>query len=170
MATKSAYFANTIFVFIGDHGVAGNANGVYPSLWTTQRLTDHHVPLLFYAPGLLAPQRRSEVVSQIDVMPTIAGLLHRTYQNRTLGRDLLDPRLKNHFAFITNAADRIGVVTDEHFYIQHLNGGEEQLFSLDNVHAASSEKENKRVRQSLSELSFALFESSRYLLMNNPRN
>ena len=170
LAAQSSYFANTIFVFIGDHGVAGNANAVYPSLWTTQRLTDHHVPLLFYAPGILAPQRRSEVVSQIDVMPTIAGLLHRTYQNRTLGRDLLDPHLKNHFAFITNAADRIGVVTDEHFFVHHLNGGEEQLFSLDSSHAINNEREKRKVQQYLSELSYALFESSRYLLMNNPRN
>jgi len=169
-ASRSAYFANTIFVLIGDHGVAGNANAVYPSIWTTQRLTDQHVPLLFYAPSLLAPQHRKEVVSQIDVMPTVAGLLHRTYQNRTLGRDLLDPHSKNHFAFITNAADRIGVVTDDYFFVRNLNAGEEQLFFMDSTRQSLSTKEKRKVKQSLSDLTFALFETSRYLIMNNPRD
>lgn len=62
-AKKEDYFHNTIFVFVGDHGLAGNANAVYPAIWTQQRLTDEHVPLLFYAPDLLVPQRRPEVVT-----------------------------------------------------------------------------------------------------------
>ena len=169
-ASRSPYFANTIFVLIGDHGVAGNANAVYPSIWTTQRLTDQHVPLLFYAPSLLAPKRRKEVVSQIDVMPTVAGLLHRTYQNRTLGRDLLDPHLKNHFAFVTNAADRIGVVTDDYFFVRNLNAGEEQFFLVDSTRKPLEAGQKRKMQQSLSDLTFALFETSRYLIMNNPRN
>ncbi|MFM2118527.1 MAG: hypothetical protein RL316_1717 [Bacteroidota bacterium] len=169
-ASRSPYFANTIFVLVGDHGVAGNATAVYPSIWTTQRLTDQHVPLLFYAPSLLAPQRRKEVVSQIDVMPTVAGLLHRTYQNRTLGRDLLDPHNKNHFAFITNAADRIGVVTDDYFFVRNLNAGEEQLFLVDSTRKPLKAGEKRKVQQSLSDLTFALFETSRYLIMSNPRD
>jgi hypothetical protein len=37
---REAWFANTIFVFVGDHGVAGNAEAMYPPVWTEQRLTD----------------------------------------------------------------------------------------------------------------------------------
>src|SRR6185295_20075286 len=37
-AEKEEYFHNTIFVFVGDHGVAGNATSVYPAAWTDQRL------------------------------------------------------------------------------------------------------------------------------------
>ena len=54
-----------------------------------QRLTDEHIPLLFYAPYLLHPQKRKEVASQIDVLPTIAGMIQESYINTTLGRDLL---------------------------------------------------------------------------------
>lgn len=93
-AQKEEYFHNTIFVFVGDHGLAGNASPMYPPVWTEQRLTDEHVPLLFYAPDLLAPQHRHEVVSQIDILPTVAGFLHQSYVNTTLGRDLLDPSRK----------------------------------------------------------------------------
>ena len=57
-AQKETYFNNTIFVFVGDHGVSGNATAMYPDVWTNERLTDEHVPLLFYAPKLLQPQKR----------------------------------------------------------------------------------------------------------------
>ncbi|MBC7423231.1 MAG: LTA synthase family protein, partial [Ferruginibacter sp.] len=55
-AQKEKYYANTIFVFVGDHGIGGNANAMYPLSWTEQRLTNEHVPLLFYAPALLQPK------------------------------------------------------------------------------------------------------------------
>lgn len=169
-AVLANYFSNTIFVLIGDHGVAGNANAVYPVSWTTQRLTDQHVPLLFYAPGLLAPQQRREVVSQIDVLPTIAGLLHRPYENRTLGRDLLDPAKANHFAFVTNASDRIGVITNTFYFSRHLNTGEEWLVPLDSSSAVVPGSELNKKQRSLSELTDAFFETSRYLIMNNRKN
>src|SRR5690606_19879879 len=120
-AEKEDYFHNTIFVFVGDHGVAGNAEEMYPDAWTRLRLTDEHVPLLFYAPYLLKPEWRKEVVSLIDVLPTIAGRVQQPYLNSTLGRDLLSPEKKHNFAFITNTAGKIGVVTDDYFFTKNLN-------------------------------------------------
>jgi len=99
-AKKQPYFDNTIFVLTGDHGVEGDASQVYPSAWTANRLSDEHVPLLFYAPKLLTAQKRSEVVSQIDILPTVAGMIHQPYVNTTLGRDLLNTKNKKNAAFI----------------------------------------------------------------------
>ncbi|MDQ6889993.1 MAG: LTA synthase family protein, partial [Bacteroidota bacterium] len=78
-AKKHAWFNNTIFVFIGDHGVEGESSALYPQAWTAGQLTDEHVPMLFYAPELINSQTRHEVVSQIDVLPTLAGMLHQPY-------------------------------------------------------------------------------------------
>jgi phosphoglycerol transferase MdoB-like AlkP superfamily enzyme len=85
-AKAISYFDNTIFVFVGDHGVEGNATEMYPKVWTDQRLNDEHVPLLFYAPSLLVPQKRSEAVSQIDVLPTLANMILQPYTNKTTGK------------------------------------------------------------------------------------
>lgn len=167
-AKKQAYFSNTIFVFVGDHGLAGNANAVYPSIWTDQRLTDEHVPLLFYAPQLLASQKRTEVVSQIDILPTIAGLLHRPYENRTLGRDLLDPKPKKNFALVTNAADMVGVITDNYYFTRNINSGEEQVFSMAGVPLTTAQKQGPQ--KELSSLTTALFETAKYMLVNNRRH
>lgn len=173
-AKKEAYFHNTIFVFIGDHGVAGNANAVYPEIWTNQRLTDEHVPLLFYAPYLLKPQKRKEVVSQIDVLPTIAGFLHQPYTNHTLGRDLLSNEKKNNFAFITNSQGRIGVVTDSYFFTMNVNlddknpnfKPEEKLFRLSGDRDLTPAEE-KLVKKKMQEVTMAMYETSKWMIMNN---
>ncbi len=69
-AKTKSYFNGTLFVFVGDHG--------YP---VGQRLTEvdllyHHVPLLFYAPGLLKDRRVDHrVATQMNIGPSIVGLL-----------------------------------------------------------------------------------------------
>jgi hypothetical protein len=87
-AKTSPWFKNTIFVLYGDHGVArGNRDKRYGDL----TLASHHVPLVIYAPGLLQPRRIHTTCSQVDLMPTLLGLLGVVAENRTLGRDALDP-------------------------------------------------------------------------------
>ncbi|MBC7949756.1 MAG: sulfatase-like hydrolase/transferase [Chitinophagaceae bacterium] len=166
-AEKQSYFHNTIFVFVGDHGVAGNAEAVYPSVWTDHRLTDEHVPLLFYAPYLLSPQMRSEVVSQIDVLPTIAGMVQQPYVNTTLGRDLLDPAKKNNLAFITNTAGVIGVVTDDFYFTKNLNFPNEQLIPVKYSGQSYTKLQRDSIQRMMSDVTTAFFETARYMLMNN---
>jgi phosphoglycerol transferase MdoB-like AlkP superfamily enzyme len=169
-AQREKYFQNTIFVFVGDHGLAGNADAMYPAAWTEQRLTDEHVPLLFYGPGLLTPERRTEVVSQIDILPTIAGMLHQSYVNTTLGRDLLDPDKKNNYAFITNTADAIGIVTDDFYFTRNINSKEEQLNPIRPGAAHYTKAQLDSVKTKLSAFSLAFFETAKYMLMNNNRD
>lgn len=169
-AQKETYFQNTIFVFVGDHGVAGNAEAMYPAVWTDMRLTDEHVPLLFFAPALLNAQRHEEVVSQIDVLPTIAGMLHQSYVNTTLGRDLLDPAKKNNYAFITNTADGIGMVNDDFYYTRNINSGEEQLNPIRAEAGRFNKQQQDSVRKSLSDFTTAFYETAKYMLMNNKQD
>jgi phosphoglycerol transferase MdoB-like AlkP superfamily enzyme len=70
-AKKLPYFENTLFVFTGDHGFH-----VAPKL-TEANLLYHHVPILFYAPGL-TDQRgfvSRTVINQVNIAPSIIGLL-----------------------------------------------------------------------------------------------
>jgi phosphoglycerol transferase MdoB-like AlkP superfamily enzyme len=166
-AAKEAFFSNTVFVFIGDHGVAGDARAVYPALWTEQRLTDQHVPLLFYAPSFISPQRRSEVVSQIDVLPTLLGRLNQSFEQSTMGRDLLSPNKKNHFAFLTNTADRIGMITDDHYFSRQINSGEEVLLPLNGKKARMTMERQDSIRAELSKITQAYADVARFLLFHN---
>lgn len=170
-ARKEAYFENTVFVFVGDHGVEGNSDAIYPKAWKEQRLGDEHVPLLFYAPGLLSPEWRRETVSQIDVLPTIAGLLPMPYRNSTLGRDLLDENKKENAAFIMyHAPGWIGVVTDDYFYRRNIRISKEELVPVRNGLPVLTKPQADSVKQKLSGLTLAIHESARWLLVNNPNN
>lgn len=169
-AKKESYFHNTIFVFVGDHGVAGNASALYPSAWTEQRLTDEHVPLLFYAPYLLQPQKRNEVVSQIDILPTVAGMLNQSYINTTLGRDLLDPEKKNNYAFITNTAGKIGMVTDDFYFITNLNFPDDQVVPIKYNEKTYTKAQQDSIQKELSSFTSAFYETAKYMIMNNKKD
>lgn len=167
-ASKESYFANTIFVFVGDHGVAGNATAMYPEVWTQQSLTNEHVPLLFYSPALLKPQKREEVVSQIDILPTIASLAHQSYTNTTLGRNLLDPNKKNDFAFVTSTTGTIGMVTNDFYFVRNINFPDEQIFPMkEGVSYTPAQME--AAKKELSVFTNAYFETAKYLIMNNKK-
>ena len=167
-ARRSHYFDNTIFIFTGDHGVEGNAESLYPKAWTEQRLSDEHIPLLFYAPALLAPQKRKETVSQVDILPTIAGMIQQPYLNSTLGRDLLDSSKKENAAFIIyHAPGWIGVVTDNYFFRKNIRISKEELVPVQNGLPALSVYQQDSVARHLSQLTSAMYETSRWMLLNN---
>ena len=167
-AKKEKYFDNTIFVFLGDHGVEGNASAIYPNAWTEQRLSDEHIPLLFYSPALLAPQQRHEVASQIDVLPTIAGMLAQPYTNSTLGRDLLDSSKQENAAFIIyHAPGWIGVVNDQYFYRKNIRIKKEELVSVTKDSLQLTAVQRDSVMKHMSTLTSAIYETARWMLLNN---
>lgn len=169
-AKRQPYFNNTIFVFIGDHGVEGESGQMYPDAWTKNRLSDEHVPFLIYAPGLVAPLQKHEVVSQIDVLPTVAGLLHQPYTNTTLGRDMLNPNNNKHAAFIIHHDEgNIGVVTDDYYFVKNLRINKEELVSVRGNSLNLTEPQKDSVKKSLSELSSAFYETARWMLINNKK-
>jgi phosphoglycerol transferase MdoB-like AlkP superfamily enzyme len=130
-AKKQPWFNNTIFAFVGDHGVEGETASIYPDAWENGSLSDEHVPLLFYAPQLLDESQHHEVVSQIDILPTIAGMVHQSYTNTTLGRDLLNSKNKMDAAFIIHHDEgKIGVVTNDYYFAKNLRITKEKLLPL----------------------------------------
>lgn len=165
-AKKEAYFTNTLFVFVGDHGVAGNAKMVYQPGWTENRITEMHVPLLFYAPGYLNAQRRTEVVSQIDVLPTIAGIAGQKHLNTTLGRDILRDKINNSAFFIRHDEGEIGMLTNDFYFTKNLLFEKEKFQQL-NHKATYTANQLDSVQKKLSTLTSAYWETARWMLVNN---
>jgi phosphoglycerol transferase MdoB-like AlkP superfamily enzyme len=167
---KQSWFNNTIFVFVGDHGVEGEASQMYPDAWTSGRLSDEHVPLLFYAPQLIIPQNRSEVVSQIDILPTLAGMLHMQYTNTTLGRDVLHSKNKLDAAFIIHHDEgNIGVVTNDYYFVKNLRIKKEELVPMGPNELLLTPAQKDSVKNHLSELTSAMYETAKWMLVNNKK-
>ena len=180
-AKKETYFNNTIFVFVGDHGLEGNATAVYPNAWNEQRLADEHIPLLFYAPSLLSPQQHNEPVSQIDVLPTIASMIQQPYTNSTLGRDLLDSTKTPNAAFIIyHAPGWVGVVNEKYFYRKNIHAQSnkvksengkilelEELVTVTKDPINLSTKQADSVKKEMALLTNAIYETAKWMLINN---
>jgi phosphoglycerol transferase MdoB-like AlkP superfamily enzyme len=168
-ARKEKYFNNTVFVFIGDHGIPGDANALFPQSWTAQRLTTMHVPLLIYAPGMLAPKRVHTISSQTDVLPTIAGLCNIKYTNSTLGKDLLDSATKG-FAFVFDPDNSMtGVVKGDYLYRKQLRSKKEELVSIVNNEPVPNDAEHAAIAHEMQVLTDALFETAKFMLLNNKK-
>lgn len=168
IAAKEKYFENTIFVFIGDHGVEGNASAMYPNAWTTNRLSDEHVPLLFYAPHLLQPKVYNKIVSQIDVLPTIAGLVYQPYYNTTLGRDVLKPNIKNNGAFIIHHDEgKIGWLTDSFYFIKNIQFEQEELIPIQSNTIFWTKEKEIELKKYYSRFTTAFYETAKWMLINN---
>lgn len=168
-AKQEKYFNNTIFVFIGDHGIPGNASGMFPEAWTAQRLTSMHVPLLFYNAARIKPARNNNIASQVDVLPTIAGLTNISYTNTTLGKNLLDSTTQS-FAFVFDPDySMTGVVKGDYLYRKQLKTGKEELVSIVNNKIPANDSATAGISKELRSLSDALYETARYMLLNNKK-
>jgi len=171
-AQKEKYFSNTIFLFVGDHGIPGNAGSMFPKAWTDQRLTAEHVPLLIYAPGLLQPRRIGSYCSQIDILPTLAGLCNMTYRNTTLGRDLLDSTYGNAKAlsFIYDPDQQnIGIIKGKFLYRRQLKTGKEELVSVIGNEPVLINTENEAEKKEMKSLAEGIYETSKYLVFHNKK-
>ncbi len=81
-ARQRPWFNQTIFVFVADHTHKGRGKQELP-------LAAYHIPLIFYGPDQVKPGRVDTVASQIDVAPTLLGMLNVSYRSRFFGHDVL---------------------------------------------------------------------------------
>ena len=92
-ARERGWFADTVFVFTGDHGT-----WVFPESDADHRLDEitrteifFRTPLILWSPAHLAPRRMSTLGSQIDFAPTLLSILGIRGPNSFQGTDLLAP-------------------------------------------------------------------------------
>ncbi|MDD5401571.1 MAG: LTA synthase family protein [Sulfurimonas sp.] len=82
-AKEKPWFKNTIFVIVADHCAVSAGKVELP-------LDKYHIPMIVYAPDIIKPQVVDKVSSQIDIMPTLFGLLNWSYKSKFYGKDILD--------------------------------------------------------------------------------
>jgi phosphoglycerol transferase MdoB-like AlkP superfamily enzyme len=83
-ARERPWFDDTLFVFVADHTHRGRGKMELPP-------RNYQIPMIVWAPGKIAPGRVEHLSSQIDVAPTLLGLLDFHYESRFFGNDILAP-------------------------------------------------------------------------------
>lgn len=103
-ASKKPWFDNTVFVFLADHGPGSSGR---------QELAprEHRIPFIVYAPKLFKAKRYEQVISQIDVPPTLLALLNFSYDSYFYGSDATGRHYKSRY-FVNNY-QKIGYVQDD---------------------------------------------------------
>jgi phosphoglycerol transferase MdoB-like AlkP superfamily enzyme len=103
-AGKMPWFKHTIFAITADH--CGNSAGK-----TDLPVNRYHIPLLIYAPYLIQPRVVNKLMSQIDIPPTILGLLHFSYKSKFYGYDIFKIPKGKERAFI-GTYQNLGYIRD----------------------------------------------------------
>ncbi|MEQ1438416.1 sulfatase-like hydrolase/transferase [Fontimonas sp. SYSU GA230001] len=81
-AATRPWFRDTLFVIVADHDARVYGRADIP-------LNTYEIPLLIYAPAHIRPGRIDTPTSQIDVAPTVLGLLGLPYEAPFFGQDVL---------------------------------------------------------------------------------
>jgi phosphoglycerol transferase MdoB-like AlkP superfamily enzyme len=97
-ARSHAFFKNTVFAVIGDHGARVYGADFIP-------IRSYEVPLLIYAPFLVKPGRMDTLACSMDVAPTLLGLTHWTFNSTFFGRDLFDVPKDRGYALMQHDRD-----------------------------------------------------------------
>lgn len=91
---KKPWFNNTIFVIVADHCASSAGKTQLP-------INNYHIPMIVYAPKIIKPRTFTGLTSQIDVPPTLLGLLNVSYTSKFFGFDIFNTPASQRRVFIS---------------------------------------------------------------------
>ena len=89
------WFKDTVFVITADHGASATGSSRIP-------VDRYRIPVFVYSPAHVPARRVDRLMSQIDIAPTLLGLLDFSYYTKFLGNDLLHSPPGSERAFVAN--------------------------------------------------------------------
>jgi phosphoglycerol transferase MdoB-like AlkP superfamily enzyme len=108
MAKKQSWYANTVFVIIADHCASSAGDMELP-------MDKYRIPAMIFSEGFIEPQKFTQTMSQIDVMPTLFGLLNLNYHSKFLGQDVFTKEFQPK-AYVATYQD-LGFIKDNYLTI-----------------------------------------------------
>ncbi|MGD8790054.1 MAG: sulfatase-like hydrolase/transferase, partial [Burkholderiales bacterium] len=90
LARTRDWFDDTLFVIVADHGARVYGREHIP-------VRTYEIPWLIYSPKHVKPGRVDTLVSQIDVAPTVLGILNFSYDSEFFGNDVLHQPREHRF-------------------------------------------------------------------------
>lgn len=109
-ARSKPWFADTLFVIVADHCASAAGKTKLP-------VAGYHIPMLLYAPDLLKPGRYTQLLSQIDIPPTLIDLLGLPGDNHFYGVSAFEQGKDfKRRAFISNYQE-LGYLTEDRLVV-----------------------------------------------------
>jgi phosphoglycerol transferase MdoB-like AlkP superfamily enzyme len=154
------WMEKTLFVVVADHCARLYGRSEIP-------IKNYEIPLLMYAPGKLSAGIESNPVSQVDIAPTVLGLLGYDFQSPFFGQDVLRSGIAgaDHPIFLSHNHD-VAILEGNEMAVLGLNQSE-SVFRVDVVSGIQSPVEDTRhlseTAAAVYQTAFDLFESHEYV-------
>jgi len=129
---QQPWFKDTVIIIVADHCAASGGKVDLP-------VKRYEIPLLVYAPAHVRPGRVDRMMSQIDIAPTVLGMLNMSYRSQFFGRDVLKSGSAPERAFISTY-QKLGYLTGDRLLVM---GPKRRLDSYVVTRADGSEREVK---------------------------
>jgi phosphoglycerol transferase MdoB-like AlkP superfamily enzyme len=108
-ASHQPWFKDTVFVIVADHCASSAGKTDIP-------VRKYEIPLLVFSPQHIKAGRVDTLMSQIDVAPTLLGLLNMSYDTDFMGRDILKSSGAAPRAFVSTY-QKLGYLTDNQLLV-----------------------------------------------------
>jgi phosphoglycerol transferase MdoB-like AlkP superfamily enzyme len=157
-ARKHAWFDDTLFIVVADHGARVYGHEEIP-------LKSYEIPMLFYSPKHLPPGEVDALTTQIDIAPTVLGLLGLSYDAPFFGEDVLHARRQDHrVAFFSHNHD-VALYENGELAILGLNKSVQDVFydaASDSYRPAPANPRLNDLAVAYYQTAFELFRAHRY--------
>jgi phosphoglycerol transferase MdoB-like AlkP superfamily enzyme len=80
-AKQKPWFDDTLFVIVADHCAHSAGKTDLP-------VNKYHIPLMIHAPTQVTPQKVQKLASQIDLAPTLLGMMNMDYTSTFFGQNI----------------------------------------------------------------------------------
>ncbi|TAL00819.1 MAG: alkaline phosphatase family protein [Verrucomicrobia bacterium] len=167
MAKKEAFWTNTIFAVVADHGARVYGSQAIP-------IHSYEIPLVVLGPAAVKqPVRINALGGSLDVSPTLLGLIGRPYETTFFGRDLLSSPAESAHAVMHHNRD-IGTYMRERLTVLGLRqsvdfyAGDPKKVNLQKM-AKATDLENELAKDTIAIFQVAddLYTRQRYNLGTN---
>ena len=147
-AERHGWFDHTVFVVVADHGARVYGKQEIP-------IKSYAIPMLIYAPRHIEPRRVDSLTTQIDVAPTVLGLLGLPYHAPFFGQDVLHTDAAGRVVFFSHNHD-VAILRGNQLAILGLQKSTENVF----YDAATDSYRRAPANAELNDLAIAYYQTA----------
>jgi len=126
---------------------------------------EYQIPLIIYNPKLVEPQKINKLCSQIDVGPTLLGLMNWSYKSKFFGKDILKMVPDEERAFISNY-QKLGYIKNDRLSIL----SPQQKIAHYRINPKTGEMKIETMDQNIQNETIIYYQSADYIYKNKLSN
>ena len=148
---RKPWFDSTVFVIVADHCARSAGKTELP-------VNMYHIPLWIYSPANIQPAKVDRLMSQIDLGPTLLGLLNFSYKSKFFGYDIFKLEKGRERVFISTYQN-VGYIKDDKLVILYPQKKVETFrINFDNGATQPIANDNKMIDEAISWYQVASYE------------